>query len=116
VAALVLRPLDEQGRDGRRRFPAGALRGLVENLAIAPGRRQQLDALEAREIHAEAARILQKQLGVRAARDQPARFFFVEVLGQFSPDFGDRALHIGAPDQYRKVAHVGRVLLLEVDV
>ena len=93
-----------------------ALGRVVEHARGTRPRRQQRDALEAREVHAEAPRVLEEQLGVRPAGDQPAGLLLVQVLGELAPHRGDRALHVRPADQHREVAHVGRVLLLEVHV
>src|SRR5258706_7611002 len=52
----VARPLDEQRRHSRRRRPAEVERHVVEVVAILARRGQELDALEASEVHAETAR------------------------------------------------------------
>ena len=71
---------------------------------------------EALEVHAQAAGILEKQLGMRAAGDQATGFFLVHVGDELAARLGDRAKHVGAGDQHRKITNVGFVLLLEVDV
>ena len=49
-------------------------------------------------------------------RNQPTGLFFVKVLGQFRAGRGNRTLHIRAPNQDWKIANVGLVFLLEVDM
>src|SRR5262245_56327747 len=92
LAALVLRSLDEQGGDGRGHFPAALLSELVEERAIRRRTGEERDALEARQVHPQPPRILEEQLRVRPARDEPARLFLVQVLGQLAAHLVDGAL------------------------
>jgi hypothetical protein len=72
--------------------------------------------IEAPQIHVQAARVFQKQLWMRAARDQPTGLFLVEILRELASHCGDGTLHIGAAHQYREIAHVRGELLFEVHV
>src|SRR4029450_13472283 len=53
---------------------------------------------------------------MRAAGNQSAGLFFVQVLGQAAADFRYRTANVSAADHDREVAHVGAVLLLEMIV
>lgn len=64
LAALVGGALKEEGGDGGAHVPAAPLHALVEEGAIANGALEELDAIEAREVHAEAARDLEEELRV----------------------------------------------------
>ena len=57
-----------------------------------------------------------RQGGMRLARNEPTGLLFEQILGEVAPYFGDRALHVRPPDHHRKIANVGRVFLLEVNV
>jgi hypothetical protein len=116
LAALVVGTLDEDRGDGCCLRPALSLRVLVEHGAILARFGKQLDAIEARQIHAEPTRILEEQIGMRLAGDHAAGLFLVEILGEVAPDLGDGALYVRPADHHRKVANVGRVFLLEMNV
>src|SRR5262245_62101630 len=48
--------------------------------------------------------------------DDTAGLLLVEVLGEIAAHRGDRTLLVGPPEHHREVAHVGGVLLFEVQV
>src|SRR5687767_9945920 len=84
LAALEPRPLEEDRGDRRRDLPAAMACTVVEQGAIGRRRRQELDPREARQVHAEAARILEEELRVRLAGDQAAGLLLVQVLRQLA--------------------------------
>ncbi|RMH44070.1 MAG: serine/threonine protein kinase [Deltaproteobacteria bacterium] len=115
-AALVLRALDEQRRHRRGRPPAAPARHVVEQVAIRARRRQQVHAVEPGQVHAESARVLEKQFGMRPAGGDPARLLLVQVFREVATHRGYRTLHVRPTDQHGKVSHVGRVFLFKVNM
>ena len=65
LASVPLGALDKKGRDRGGRRPAACLDALIEIAPIVGGIREKLDALKARQIHPESARVFKEQLRVR---------------------------------------------------
>src|ERR1041384_7202468 len=78
--AVLLGAFDEQRHDRRGDIPAAALNRAVENTATRLRRRQKLHVIEAPDIHAEPARVFEKQLGVRPLGDEAAGLLLEKIL------------------------------------
>ena len=111
---IVLGALDKNGYDRRRDFPAAALNDAVEKRAIAFPRAKLLSRSRGDSWLSRAD--IPEIIPVRPSRRYPAGLFLIKILGERAPDFRDRTLHVGPADHYGKIAHVGRVLLLEVNM
>src|SRR5690606_30085014 len=115
-AALVRGTLQEEGRHRRGGRPPARGGRVVEHGAVAARPREELDRLEASQVHAEGRRVPKKGLRVGFSCDQRARLLLVHVLDELATHHRNGTLHVGAPDEHREVPHVHRVLLLQVDV
>ena len=120
LGALVHAPLDEDGEQRDRRLPRLRRRAQPQPVAVGTRFRQEPALLVlAREVGAREAEPLhhpQEQLGVRRGARQLPRLLLVQVLRQRHPQRLDRRhLTERAGEQDGKVAHVGGVLVPEVD-
>ena len=75
LTALILGAFDEQRANRGAYRPAATLRAVVDDVPIGARPGQELNRIEAGQVHAEAPGILQKQFWMRTARDQPAGLF-----------------------------------------
>src|SRR5512145_770086 len=106
--------LDENRHDRRGNVPTELLRSVIQKAAVPFGCGEQLNMLEALEIHPQAARIFQKQLRMRAAGNEFSGLFLVQIFCKASPNCRYWTAHVRAAHQYWEVAYIRRIFLLEM--
>src|SRR6266436_1449578 len=114
--AFVLCAFDENRNQRCGNIPAIVLNRFIEEMPILFRRRQYLHVLKSTYIHPQSAWVFKKKLGMRAAGNQSAGRFLIEIFGQASPDLRDRTAHISPAYHDRKIPYVGCVLLLEMEM